>query len=464
MSSLHHLARHNAEPAAGAPAPAPRSRKHTVLANFKSISRRKKLLPQTQQYAAPSPRGPDHTQHPPPLSRRPSTASAAAAAIPSTETFNNLAQLSNNPALRTRNPARKRHSVIIHSVTEEESRKNSDPHNPLYVGHSSRHARSTSSLDDLNLGDDGANNRPSLSNGDDLDADSDLDDDDDDDDLDIVHVSQDSDTILRDLDPGTGLDGSHSSKNYSNTLNNAFSNYPSQISAIPASASVPASLSSRASLTSSISTANSPSSSSRQKYHPLRKLVINSPNNPSSSTFSKNTITPVSTASISTANSSKTQVPPSSSPSPSPSPSPYRRLDPNSIQNRANFIHQQHKNSTTAASIPSLHIFQPDLSDEKPHIVPVSNCLFFETLKPQSLSPAKPSQTLAADVFDDFDTSPTKKKSFPFQRIHYSHQNTLLSTFAKGLVDPDLFSTNASSVFSGPKALPSKHRTSLYFV
>lgn len=472
--SLHQSSRHSsADPAAkhaaaassssSAPASS-RSRKQQVLANFKSISRRKKTASSSSSSPSPSSSAVPPISHPLPsrasTHRQPQKPSSTptpqpALSIPSTETFSNLAQLSSNPALRTRNPARKRHSVILHSVTEQESRKNSDLHNPLYVGRTARHTRSTSSLGDLNHSNDDEN-------------DSDLTDDE----LDIVHVSQDSDTILNDLEMDAAAPASHASsnKNHTNTLNNAFSSYSSQISTISTSTSAQASLSSQ--MSSSNSTSNSPASISRQKYHPLRKLVISSPNNPATSTFSSNTTT----SSIKNRGVNRQLSVSSSSQSPSPSPSPYRRLDPLDIQNRSRQNTLPYRSSPTPArvsmapspvpvQIPSLHIFKPDLSHEKPHIVPVSNCLFFETLKPQSIiSPAKPSQTLATDVFDDSDDSPIKKKSYDYQHIHYKHQNTLLSTFATGLVDPDLFSTNASSVFSGPKTLPSRRRTSLYFV
>lgn len=102
-----------------------------------------------------------------------------------------------------------------------------------------------------------------------------------------------------------------------------------------------------------------------------------------------------------------------------------------------------------------LCIYKPDYSSLHTEVQHISECVFFgpSVMHPNTLP--GPSQTQAKEVFD-LQTTPSK---------HVSANCSPFMNISSGLVDPDLFSRNAKSIFSGPpSSLPSKHRTPLIFL
>jgi hypothetical protein len=344
----------------------------------------------------------------------------------SSSSIHSLIKIKNSSSsLKTKNPIKKRHSVFISSsISNNDTNINTisslDPKN--FNSNTILKSKSIVSLNDLSI--------------DQIDPNS----------------TVDSMTILNNLD---------NNNNYNNTINNAFLDYNVNLNNL---------ISSNPSENANLIHINTDDDSDtdtdtdtgididididlninfkkdnntftslhNQKPHPLKKLIINSPNT-SSHSFSSN-------------NKNSNQLlkykpnllPTSTSPSPTPTTSPYRKL----IIPQNNHIKKNIKTN--------LVLFEPKLKDSSPEITIISNCIFFGNFSKQFQSPSKPSQTLATDVFIDIniEDSPIKNKKNCIQ----------ISNLTSGLVDPDLFSKSAGSVFLAPSSLPSKNRTSLYFV
>jgi hypothetical protein len=102
-----------------------------------------------------------------------------------------------------------------------------------------------------------------------------------------------------------------------------------------------------------------------------------------------------------------------------------------------------------------LCIYKPDYSSLHTEVQHVSECVFFGPSVMHANTLPGPSQTQAKEVFD-LQTTPSK---------HVSANCSPFMNISSGLVDPELFSRNAKAIFSGPpSSLPSKHRTPLIFL
>lgn len=384
----------------------------------------------------------------------------------SSEKFDKLSHLATtNSNLRTRNPARKRHSVMISSDLYEQTDQvyNNNGHNVYDYDFKKNNNTSITNAKSSNSVYKTVTHSRSVNSL--IDFSNDFDE--------LMETTQDSDTILNDLDNSkdnhddNNNDNNNNnndndndnttSKDYSNTITAAFSSYNNQLnvkttSDLATSSSIPTSLSTQTSLSS-----RSLTTSPRQSHHPLRKLLINSPNNKLKRNPSLNTNS--TSTSNSTPNSSRKSFIQNNETiiTPSPTPSPLRRLNP---------LEYPTSNVTKTQKLPTLHVFTPDLSNEKSHLISISNCLFFET----SFAKHKDSsiQTPTTDIFDYYSNvqSPIRKTESHIQRHSNTkdHDHAYLSSLATGLVDPELFTKNASSVFAGPISLTKKHRTSLHFV
>lgn len=350
--------------------------------------------------------------------------------IPSNETLNKMLNIpqSHSSALRTKKIANKRHSIMISSYDKSsyDSRKNtntenendvyqldddndndnddsfneadeSDPFINVNTSIASKHrSKSLTSLNNMILGDEFNN-------------------------------TIDSEIILQDLnddDHNTNINARKSDVNYSYTVNNAFADYNKNLNTI---------------INSNIEAEDTDESSDdddffnsapNKKLHPLRKLVINSPN--------------------ASTNSPKTRVISNSS-----TKDVVKQLsfDTKLMENEN---HTTKSNNLVINPLLNSTSTNP-YENEKPQCQVISNCIFFGPVrKSENQLPTKPSQMDANNVFND--ESPVKKnksiKSFNF-----------LTKFNSTLVDPELFTKSAGSVFSHPiSSLPSQRRTSLYFV
>lgn len=516
------------------PSPIPPSKK-PLLYSLKSLSKRKKhtsaLDPGTSSPMLTA-RSPTTTTNTPGTTTTTTTTASNSSKLHSSDTFSNLSHFSNNPKLRTRNPSRKRHSILITPSIENDSKKysdlnvnnnaanqneekekeNDDPSsrkNRLYKLHM-KHTRSASSLIDFTT----FNNTNSINSNDENTettiAGADYDNDEDNEDYDgFVDFSKstDSNYSTTPTPKMLKLNVKLNSKDYSNTLNEAFQSFNSQLNSSSSSSTstitqsrtksklktnyIPQSQKSNNSISkqkhSNINN-NGMNNSMDNTNHPLRKLIINSPNKSTSSSIKTSTTNSTLRSNLSN-HSTSSNVSFQQQKYTSDAPSPLRCLHP--LEKRT-------------SPLPQLHMFKPDLSNGKPHIVSISNFIFFETQSAKSKSddeqenhPSNNSQTSALDVFetDDGNYNNVKLQKLKIANrkslyittntnTHYdyfnekdeghfsnksqnnnSNDHIFLSSLSTGLVDPDLFTQNASSVFShSPNALPEKHRTSLYFV
>lgn len=372
--------------------------RNPLVPNLKSISRRKNKPTETSLLSGAS-------------------SMDSRSNLPSNDSMNQMLKIPQPhiAALKTRNPSGKRHSIMITSydkrgftmmdndddmADDDELANESDLFIDLNTSFNSKHRpRSLASFS--NLADDEFNS------------------------------TMDSDTILKDLDNQL----SHNNNNYRHktedsylsTLNTAFSEYSKNISGM---------------LNTNIETDDSSDNDSfgapNKKFHPLRKLVINSPN----SSPSPSKMKAVSPSSSRVSLKKRLDLAPRSSSKRVAS----LTLDPKNLKIKS-------ENYPIISSSSSL-LIEPTLpEDKKPQCQIISNCIFFGPVKERPQSPVKPSEVNALDVFDDNDHSPIKRRN-----------PTILANFATALVDPELFSKSAGSVFSGPITLSSRQRTTLHFV
>lgn len=196
----------------------------------------------------------------------------------------------------------------------------------------------------------------------------------------------------------------------------------------------------------------------RKRSHPLRKLIVNSPvgsRSPSllklptsssrlnlHSTGPKGKQRPPAAASSSAASSPyKKLIQPTHTP-----PGPYQKLTtPSPI----------HKPITA----PKLHLYTTVCPDCLISTWIVGGCVFIGRAPETRNSPAETSHASAQDVFSGYDDSPIKRSS-----TNKNMDTLLIPGLASTLVDPELFSRSASSVFAGPSLLPPRHRTALHFL
>ncbi|TID30472.1 hypothetical protein CANINC_000983 [Pichia inconspicua] len=240
----------------------------------------------------------------------------------------------------------------------------------------------------------------------------------------------DSEEILKDIDyakESTGADLINKDENYLLTVNNAFSDFSNRLNTI---------------VHTNIDTDDSSDADSfvavNKKLHPLRKLVINSPN--SSSSTPKTRI--ISRSTTNTPLKRKSEL------IPSHSTSSTITLDPKLVNNNNRISSSESFNSNTMVERIS------EVTCRKSQCQIISNCIFFGPLNEILQSPTKPSETNASEVFQYKDDSASKR----------FHNSKVLTNFAAALVDPELFTKSAGSVFSGPTTFPSRKRTSLHFV
>lgn len=333
----------------------------------------------------------------------------------STEKPNQMLRIpqSRSSTLNTRNRTNKRHSVMISSydvdsynnridetTVDEEVGNDSESFIDFNKSFSGKH-RSKSFTSFTNLADDEFNNT-----------------------IDSDQILKDLDDNLKEKDSTTNL----KEDNYLLTVNNAFSEFHSKVNG-------------SLHINTNIQTDDSSDSDSigniNKGLHPLHKLVISSPN--SSSTTSKTRV--ISRSRSNTVLKRRSVLAP---PVETRSSLSIPTLDP--------------KSATNSSLIPTSNIIVERVSESistKSKCQVISNCIFFGPVKEAPHSPTKPSQTNALEVFDYQNESPSKKSNT---------DKTMIAQFATALVDPELYSKSAGSVFSGPTTFPSRQRTSLHFV